>query len=104
MEYEELLLTNEFSEIIRAHNQALDRIQRFREGYPYLAAPNMYEFLEHNLKENIGLLYRELQGLKKEKKVDPRFVCQNCKAVFTVSLPGGLCDECRGKMGPGTPT
>jgi len=102
MEYEEMLVTNEFSEIIRYHNRALERLKRFQEGYPYLIAPNVFSAVEFNLKENITVLYREFQGLQnqKEKKYDTKHTCRKCNQVFFTSLPDGLCDECRGKGAP----
>jgi len=101
MEYEELFILNEFSEIIKTHNSALDRIKRFQEAYPYLIAPNIFDMLQHNLKENTTMLFREMSGLKnqKEKKYDKKCVCKICKKVYMLSLPGGVCDECRGRYG-----
>ena len=99
MEYEEMLIANEFSEIIRYHNTALERLKRFQEGYPYLIAPNVFSVLEYNLKENITVLYKEFQGLQnqKGKKYNKKHVCRKCHRVFFTSLPDGMCDECRGK-------
>jgi len=101
MEYEELFVLNEFSEIIKCHNSALDRIKRFREGYPYLIAPNVFETIQHNLKDNITILFREMSGLKdqKNKQYKKTHVCKVCHRVYMMALPGGICDECRGKYG-----
>ena len=102
MEYEELFVLSEFSEIIKTHNSALERIKRFREAYPYLIAPNIFDTLQHNLKDNTTILFREMSGMKdqKKKKYDRKYVCKICKQVFMTKLPGGICDECRGKYGP----
>lgn len=101
MEYEELFVLNEFSEIIKYHNTTLERIKRFRDAYPYLIAPNVFDTLQHNLKENTTILFREMSGLKdqKNKKYDEKNVCKICHKVFMSKLPGGVCDECRGKYG-----
>jgi hypothetical protein len=98
LDYEQLLLTNELSEIIRWHNQCLDRLRNYRESYPYLLAPNLGKMMEENLKENVQVLYRELNNLHKPREEQRRHVCRECHAVFAVALPGGLCDECRGRV------
>jgi hypothetical protein len=97
LDYEQLLITNELSEIIRWHNQCLDRLRSYRETYPYLLAPNVAYMLEDNLKENVQMLYRELNNLHKPKTEQRRHVCSQCHGVFAASLPGGICDECRGR-------
>jgi len=99
MEYEELFVLNEFSEIIKYHNSSLERLKRFEEAYPYLIAPNVYDMLQHNLRDNITILFREMSGLKdqKNKQYDQKYVCKVCNKVYMLSLPNGLCDECRGK-------
>jgi hypothetical protein len=101
MEYDELFILNEFSEIIKYHNIALERIKRFEEAYPHLIAPNIYDLLQHNLKDNITILLREMSGMKdqKNKKYDKKHVCKICNKVHMTSLPRGVCDECRGKYG-----
>ncbi|MCX6998760.1 MAG: hypothetical protein NT106_00435 [Candidatus Sumerlaeota bacterium] len=101
MEYDELFILNEFSEIIKYHNIALERIKRFEEAYPHLIAPNIYDLLQYNLKDNITMLLREMSGMKdqKNKQYDKKHVCKLCNNVYMVSLPGGICDECRGKHG-----
>ena len=100
MDFEQQFILNEFSEIIKLHNEALDRLKRYAEAYPYLIAPNLAELMEHNLKDNLTLLYRELQGLQnqKDKKYQKKFVCKKCHQVFLSSLPDGICDRCRSKM------
>lgn len=101
MEYEEIFVLNEFSEIIKQHNSALDKLKRFQEGYPYLIAPNIFDTLQHNLKENTQILFREMSGLhnQKDKKYDKKYVCKVCHQVYMMKLRGGICDECRGKYG-----
>jgi protein-arginine kinase activator protein McsA len=101
MEYEELFVLNEFSEIIKYHNTALDRIKRFQEAYPYLIAPNIFDTIQHNLRDNITILFREMAGMKdqKNKQYEKKFVCKICHGVYMMSLPNGICDECRGRYG-----
>lgn len=97
LSYEQLLITNELSEIIRWHNQCLDRLHSYRESYPYLLAPNLAKMMEENLKENVQMLYRELNNLHKPKTEQRRHVCRQCHSVFAMALPGGICDQCRSK-------
>lgn len=101
MEYEELFVLNEFSEIIKYHNSVLDRIKRFREGYPYLIAPNVFDVLQSNLKDNITILFREMKGMQdqRNKQYDKKYVCKVCQKVYMSKLPMGICDECRGRYG-----
>ena len=101
MEYKNLFMMNEFSEIIKYHNNTLDRIKRFREEYPYLIAPNVYDMLQHNLKENVTILFREMSGIQNpgKKKYEKKYVCRICHKVHMIKLPGGICDECRSKYG-----
>jgi hypothetical protein len=96
---EDQFIADEISEMLKHHNAALERLKRFGEAYPYLVAPNILEMIEHNLKDNITLLYREFQGVQgeKEKKYDDKFVCKMCHEVFLSSLPDGICDKCRSK-------
>ncbi len=98
LDYEQLLIFNELSEIIRWQNQCIERMKSFREKYPYLIPPNVAKMVEENLKENVQILYRELNHLHKPKEEKRRHVCRMCHGVFFVSLPGGLCDECRAKQ------
>jgi hypothetical protein len=100
MDIEQQFIMNEFAEIIKYHNTSLERLKRFAEAYPYLIAPNVLELIEHNLKDNITLLYREFQGLQnqKDKKYQKKFVCNKCHQVFLSSLPDGICDKCRSKI------
>ena len=103
LDYEQLLITNELSEIIRWHNQCLDRLRNYRDSYPYLMAPNVARMMEENLKENVQMLYRELNNLHKPKTEQRRHVCRQCNGVFAVSLPGGVCDECKARGGAALP-
>ncbi|MCX7626769.1 MAG: hypothetical protein N2Z21_11270 [Candidatus Sumerlaeaceae bacterium] len=98
LDYEQLLIFNELSEIIRWQNQCIERMKSFREKYPYLIPPNVARMVEENLKENVQFLYRELNHLHKPPEERRRHVCRECHGVFFVSLPGGLCDECRAKI------
>jgi hypothetical protein len=103
LNYEQLLISNELSEIIRHHNQCLDRLRAYRESYPFLIAPNVAVMLEENLKENVQLLYREFNNLHKPKAEQQRHVCHLCSRVFAARLPGGVCDECRSRVGAPQP-
>lgn len=105
MDYEQLLVTNELSDIIRSHNQALAGLRNYRESHPYLIAPNLALMMEDNLKENVQMLYKELNNLHKPKTEQRRHVCRTCHGVFAAALPGGICDECRSKTAsrPGYP-
>lgn len=97
-DYEQLLITNELSEIIRWHNQTLERLRAYRQNYPYLIPPNVGLMMEENLKENVQMLYRELNNLHKPKAEQRRHVCRECNQVFALTLRGGICDECRSRL------
>ncbi len=99
---EDVRTANEFSEILFHISRALVLLQRFREKYPYLIAPNVFAVWEDNMKESSTTMLREFQSLKnpRARHYEKKFVCKLCKSVFFVSLPDGICDECRGKMGP----
>ena len=97
LDYEQLLIFNELSEIIRWQNLSMERMKSFCEKYPYLIPPNVARMVEENLKENVQILYRELNDLHKPREQRKRHVCSECHGVFFVSLPGGICDECRSK-------
>ncbi len=96
--FEQLLVANELGEVIRLHNQAIEQLKNFRESHPALIAPNLARMAEENLKENVSVLYRELNNLHKPKTEQRRHVCRECYNVFVVPLPGGICDECRSKI------
>ncbi len=96
---EHVLVAREISEIIRLHNQCVDRLKAYRETYPYLIAPNVAHMLEGNLKENVQMLLREMNNLHKPRQQQRRHACAICHNVFTARLPGGVCDECRSKVG-----
>lgn len=97
-EYERRLISNSFAEIIRTHNSALEQLQSFRKEYPYLISPKVLELLEGNIKDNINVLYREMQNLNRTNgpHYEKKYVCKKCKEVYFTSLPDGLCDKCRG--------
>lgn len=97
--YEQLLITNELSEVIRCHNECLNRIKAYAEAYPYLIAPNIARLISENLKDNLQVLYKELNNLHKPKAEQRRHVCAQCHKVFASSLRGGVCDECRSRGG-----
>ena len=97
VDYEQLLVTNEFSEVIRLQNQSLERLKAFRAKYPYLIPPNVACMVEENLKENMQMLFKEMNNLHKPKQQQKRYVCMECHGSFAVRLPGGLCDECRSR-------
>lgn len=98
LDLDQLFIFNELSEIIRWQNQCIERMKSFREKYPYLIPPNVAKMVEENLKENVQILYRELNELHKPPEAKRRHVCRGCHQVFFVKLPGGLCDECRSKQ------
>ena len=98
--YEQLLITNELSEIIRHHNQALERLKAYRQAYPYLLAPNLAQMMEENLKDNLQMLYKELNNLHRPKEAQQRHICAICSRVFAIRLPGSVCDECRSRYAP----
>jgi hypothetical protein len=97
------VLTNaaDLGEIIRCHNEAVERLRAFRASRPYLVAPNLIGMLEGNLKDNVEVLYRELNNLTKPKSATRQYVCNQCHSVFLQRLPGGICDECRSRNAPG---
>jgi len=101
MDYETMLRVNELAEIIKLHRHAADRLKRFRTSYPYLMAPNIFEMIEGNLRENVAVLTKEVAQLQigtQSSAGDPsRYICKRCHAKFAIALPGGLCDECRAK-------
>lgn len=92
----------EMGEVIRLQNEALKKLREFREARPYAIAPNLYRMIEENLKENVQMLYKELNQVHKPAAERKRHVCRQCHHVFASALPGGLCDECRSKP-PGQP-
>jgi hypothetical protein len=98
------VLTNaaDLGEIIRLHNEAVERLKAFRATRPYLIAPNMVGMLEGNLKDNVEVLYRELNNLTKPRSATKQYVCGQCHSVFLQRLPGGICDECRSRSAPGS--
>ncbi len=101
MDYETMLRVNELAEIIKLHSQTLSRLERFRQSYPYLVAPNVLLMLEDNLRDNATALTREMAQLQsggQSRAGDAtRFICKKCSMKFAIPLPGGLCDECRSK-------
>lgn len=99
-EYERKLVTNEFAEIIKLHNEVIERLERFRNEYPYLVAPNIFDTLEGNVKENVQIMYRELQNLHRTEgpRYDKKYICKRCHQAFMISLPDGLCDKCRAEI------
>ncbi len=99
-------IANEFADILFHISRANQKLASFREKYPYLIAPNVFGCWEDNLKECTTTMLREFQTLKNgpKKSYDKKFICKKCHSVFFVSLPDGICDECRGNMKPATPT
>jgi hypothetical protein len=101
MDPQAVQMANEFADILFHINRAMEKITEFRKRYPYMIAPNVFACWEGNLKESLTTMYREFQTMKdpQSKNYDRRYVCRVCKSVFFVSLPEGLCDECRGRHG-----
>ncbi|MBI5155518.1 hypothetical protein HZA57_09805, partial [Candidatus Poribacteria bacterium] len=81
-------------------NTAANLLKKFEQSHPYLIAPNVFRSWEDNLKETATLMFREFHNLrngKARKTYDKRYVCQECHTVFMMPIPGGVCDECKGK-------
>lgn len=95
---QQMALVRDLGEVIRLHNEAVAKLQGFVKSNPGLVAPNLARMVEENLKENVSVLYRELNNLNKPPEARKRFVCRDCSNVFVVALPGGICDECRSKI------
>lgn len=98
IDYEQLVIINELSEIIRLHNTCIERMRTYRKSYPFLVPPNVATMIEENLKENVQMLYNELNNVYKPRSEQRRYTCKRCHGVFAVSLPSGVCDECRSKV------
>jgi hypothetical protein len=98
------MLTNAaaLGEIIRLHNEAVERLKAYRVSRPYLMAPNLGSMLEGNLKDNIEVLYRELNNLAKPRSAKKQYVCTQCHGVFLQRLPGGICDQCKSRVSLGS--
>lgn len=94
---QQLDLTSELCEIVRLHNVMLKRLEDYRREHPYLLPPNVGRMMEDNLKENVQMLYKEMNNLHKPKSEQRRFTCRECHHVFAAPLRGGLCDECRSR-------
>lgn len=93
----------ELGEVIRLQNEALERLATFRKQRPHMIMPNLAKVVEENIKENVMVLYKELNNLHKPAEQQTRYICKECNLAFLVSLPGGICDECRAKIGPSQP-
>lgn len=93
----------ELGEVIRLQNEALERLAAFRKARPYMMMPNLAKMVEENLKENVTVLYKELNNLHKPAEQQTRYICKECKMAFVSALPGGICDECRARLAPGQP-
>lgn len=94
---EKLQAVAELGEVIRLQNEALDKLVAFRRARPYLMMPNLAKMVEENIKENVQVLYKELNNLHKPAEERTRYICEDCKMAFLVRLPGGICDECRAR-------
>jgi hypothetical protein len=90
-----LKIVAELGEVIRLQNEALERLRAFRLEMPYILAPNIAKMVEENLKENIHVLYKELNQAHKPPSERRRNACRQCHMVYASPLPGGVCDECR---------
>lgn len=95
---EKLQAVAELGEVIRLQNEALERLQAFRNARPYLIVPNLARMVEENLKENVHVLYKELNNLHRPPEKQVRYICDECSMAFAVPLPGGLCDECKSRL------
>ncbi|MDD4278167.1 hypothetical protein GX645_07350 [Candidatus Sumerlaeota bacterium] len=92
---EQIDMITQLGEIIRHQTFAQEMMNDFRKQYPYAMPPNLLTMIESNLKDNIQVLYREMNVIHKPQSEKRRWVCSSCKSVFATPLPGGLCDECR---------
>ncbi len=92
-------IQTELSEVLRLHNQTLERLRAFQHERPYVVAPNIMKMVEENLKENVTILYKQWNEVHKPPTERVRHVCTQCSFVFASALPGGICDECRSKPG-----
>lgn len=95
---EKLQVVAELGEVIRLQNEAMQSLVAFRKARPYIMMPNLAKMVEENMKENMQVLYKELNNLHKPASEQTRYICDDCKMAFLVKLPGGLCDECRAKQ------
>lgn len=82
-------------ETIRHQTFAQEMVADFRKKYPFAIPPNLLGLIEENLKDNIQVLYREMNVLHKPNSEKRRWVCTKCKTVFAMPVPGGLCDACK---------
>ncbi|GAB4325824.1 MAG: hypothetical protein Kow0059_22020 [Candidatus Sumerlaeia bacterium] len=102
--YETLLIINELSEIIKSHTTALNQLSSLADSGTCPLPADQIERLRSHLRDNQNMLLREFNGLQQggrtNKTYDKRYVCEQCHCVFLMPLPGGLCDECRGKQAP----
>jgi len=87
----------ELGDVIRHHNETLERLRAFQRDRPYVVAPNVLKMVEENLKENVAILYKQWNEVHKPPAERVRHVCRQCNFVFASSLPEGICDECRSK-------
>lgn len=88
----------ELGEVIRLHNDAMEKLAAFRKSQPHLIMPNLAKMVEENLKDNVQVLYKELNNLHRPAEQQTRYVCKECNMAFLVKLPGGICDECRARL------
>ena len=89
----------ELGDVIRLQNEALDKLVAFRKSKPHLMMPNLAKMVEEDIKENVQVLYKELNNLHRPSEQQERYICKECEMAFLVRLPGGICDECRGAGG-----
>lgn len=95
---EKQLMTARVMKIIRDCNANYEAIHSFRKEYPNVISPNILIYIEENIKENITLLYKEVNNLNKPKEEKIQYICRNCKCSFFSRLPYGLCDKCRSEL------
>lgn len=93
----------ELGEVIRLQNDALDRLVAFRKARPNMMMPNLARMVEENLKENLQVLYKELNNMHRPPEQQTRYICRECKMAYLSPLPGGICDECRARKGSSQP-
>ncbi len=92
---EQIMMITEVGEIIRHQTLANEMLGEFRKQFPFAIPPNIFDMVNANLRDNIQVLYREMNVLHKPNNEKRRWACSKCNRVFAMPLPGGLCDECR---------
>lgn len=97
---ESLFIQRRLSGVVRQLNGIVMNLEEFRDQHPHVIAPNMLDTIIGNLKDDIGVLLREVNILgSPNRKVleERRYVCRSCNKIFSAPIVAGVCDECRGR-------